>query len=138
MGAVGSWRFRVPWSATDAAGIVFYPNYFRWFDDATHRFLTELGFDTATLFRQAGQGLPLLEAKVRFAAPLRHGDEVEVRTEAVELKAKVFRVRHSVWRDGQLVAEGEELRAWVEFVEGKPRAVPLPEAVRQALTGEGD
>ena len=35
---------RVQWGETDAAGIVFYPNYFRWFDQATHELLAQLGY----------------------------------------------------------------------------------------------
>ena len=40
-------RIRVDWGHCDPAGIVFYPNYFRWFDQCT-----------SALFESAGLPLP--------------------------------------------------------------------------------
>ena len=33
------YSFKVRWGDTDAAGIVFYPNFYKWMDEATHEFL---------------------------------------------------------------------------------------------------
>jgi len=35
-------HYKIQWGDTDAAGIVFYPDYFRWFDLATHEFFGNL------------------------------------------------------------------------------------------------
>jgi acyl-CoA thioesterase FadM len=52
-------RFQVQWGDTDAAGIVFYRNFYKWMDEATHHFFAELGYPTAALFEQK-IGLPIL------------------------------------------------------------------------------
>jgi acyl-CoA thioesterase FadM len=39
MGAAHRIVLPVEWGDTDAAGIVFYPNYYRWFDRAAHALL---------------------------------------------------------------------------------------------------
>lgn len=131
---------RVAWGDTDMAGFVFYPNFYRWMDRAAHECLAFLGFDTRRLFEEQRIGLPLLEAQCRFRAPLYFGDELVVETTVVEVAEKTFTLRHVFRRGEEPVAEGREVRAWVVFGEPKPKAVPIPAAVREALgrlKGEG-
>jgi 4-hydroxybenzoyl-CoA thioesterase len=126
------WTFTVPWGATDAAGIVFYPNYLRWMDEATHRYLMGLGLHTPSLYRQQGLTIPLLEVNVRFFGPLRHGDRLRVETAVKAVGGKSFRMGHGFWRDGEKVAEGEELRVWAQVSEGRLVALPVPDSLRAA------
>ena len=57
---------RIEWGDCDAAGITFYPNYFRWFDAAAWRLFGQAGFDAATLMASRGVFLPIVEAGARF------------------------------------------------------------------------
>lgn len=124
---------RVAWGDTDMAGFVFYPNFYRWMDRAAHECLASLGVDTRRLFEVERIGLPLLEAHCRFRAPLYFGDELIIETTVSEVAEKTFTLRHAFRRGGEIVAEGREVRAWVVFGEPKPKAVPIPAAVREAL-----
>src|SRR6266700_5774439 len=64
----------VHWGDTDPARIVFYPNYFEWFDQSTRLFFDSVGLDWDSLAKKYGiMGLPIVEAKARFLAPCKFG-----------------------------------------------------------------
>ena len=70
----------VEWGDIDQAAIVFYPNYFKWFDIGTRHLLDAAGVSYSTLQSELGLvGLPLVEASSRFLSPIRFGDTGEAR-----------------------------------------------------------
>jgi len=127
-----TYRFDVKWGDTDAAGIVFYPNFYKWMDEATHHFFAAAGFPSSRLLTERQTIIPLLEAHCQFKSPLQFEDEVEVQSEIQELRKKVFKIGHRFIKDGQPVAEGYEIRAWAHFNE-KPKAFPIPEDIKEIL-----
>ncbi len=55
-------RFAIEWAHCDAAGIVFYPYFYTWFDQATERLFKANGLGYAALETEFGvTGMPLLE-----------------------------------------------------------------------------
>jgi acyl-CoA thioester hydrolase len=121
-------RARVRYAETDAAGIVYYNNYFVYF---------ELG--RVELFRELGLAydwrLPIAETACRFHASARFDDLLEIHSFVEELRSKGFRIGCKVHRvDGEaltLLAEGHT--AMVTVGEDR-RPVPLPDAFRRALS----
>ena len=61
---------------------------------------------------------------------------VEVHSEVIELRNKVFKVQHDFIKNGDVIASGYEVRAWATIVGGKLKAVEIPEDARVALRGE--
>ena len=127
-----NYSFKVRWGDTDPATIVFFPNFYRWMDEATHEFLTELGHPTSELMEQERISVPLLESNCKFKTPLVFDDEAVVITEVVEIHNKVFKLSHSFYRGDTFIAEGFTLRAWTSF-DGKPKAVTIPASIREKL-----
>jgi|SRR6267142_2642468 len=67
----------VHWGDTDPAKIVFYPNYFIWFDESTRLFWDSVGLDWDSLGKRYGVlGLPIVEAQAKFVSPSRFRDEI--------------------------------------------------------------
>lgn len=128
------YEISVQWGDTDAAGIVFYPNFYKWMDQATHHFFKTIGFATSTLMKEEQIGLPLLETNCKFFQPLLFEDEVVIETVVEEIRDKVFRLKHSFYKEGELVAEGNEVRAWTSFAERKPKAMPIPEMIKRKMS----
>lgn len=124
--------FEVKWGDTDAAGIVFFPNFYKWMNEATHHFFKKIGHDCATLLREEKISVPLLEAKCQFKTPLFFEDQVTIHSTIREVRNKVIIIDHVFERDSEKIAEGYEIRAWTSF-EGKPKAVLIPDNVREAL-----
>lgn len=53
----------VHWGDCDPANIVFYPNYFKWFDQGTWDLFASVGYDMTTFFEDEGiLGTPILDA----------------------------------------------------------------------------
>ena len=131
------YRFNVEWGDTDAAGIVFYPNFFKWFDAGTWRLLIGAGLTEAVLRDRHGLlGCPIVAANAEFLRPARFWDELELTSYISEVSGKSFLVSHEIRSDGELRAQGEEKRVAVRLAEpgGKRiEAVALPEAIRSLL-----
>ena len=65
-----SFIMTIEWGDCDSAGIVFYPNYFRWFDASFHHLLRANGLDPRVLTERYGIiGTPIADAGARFVRP---------------------------------------------------------------------
>lgn len=126
------YKFQVRWGDTDAAGIVYYPNFYKWMDEATHEYFNKIGYPSSKLYAEQQIGLPLLEAKCKFMSPLRFEEHVVVQSAVKELHNKVFKIQHVFVKGELTVAEGYEIRAWTSFKE-KAKAHPIPEDIRRKM-----
>ena len=121
----------------DPAGIVYYPNYFRFFDNATAALLSAaFAMHKRNWLEHYGiAGIPMVDTGARFIKPSRFGDVVDIRSEITELGRSSFSVKHTLFRDGETAIEAHEKRVWVVRDEqGGIRSAPLPEDVRQLLS----
>ena len=124
--------FQVRWGDTDAAGIVFYPNFYKWMNESTHEYFTALGYSSSKLFAEEKIGMPLLETHCVHKSPLFFEDKVVLHTSVTEVRNKVFKMSHRFFVEDRLVAEGYDIRAWTCF-KGKPKAVPIPDVLRDKM-----
>ena len=131
-------EFVVRMQHVDAAGIVFYPRYFEWFDASTI-----LLFEKATgmtkirmLEKYGGAGLALLEARAVFKVASQYGEDLQVETQVTEFRRSSFFVQHKVTKGGTLALEGFETRLWTVRDPADPKrlkSAPLPDEVREAF-----
>jgi YbgC/YbaW family acyl-CoA thioester hydrolase len=129
-------RTRVRFGETDAAGIVYYPTYFTWFDSGTHgllRFGEEPGRDE----RGAPKfPLPIVECGATFKAPLQFDEEIEIVSTVVAMTETSLRVEHEVRTlTGKVCATGFEQRVFVTLQSGRPAKAPIPPELRARLDG---
>ena len=120
---------RVEWGDCDPAGIVFNPQFFRWFDHGTTMLYEAAGWPKQEMLAHFGAaGCPLVDTRAIFKAPCRFGDDVEITSEIAAIKDRSFDVRHILTRDGTLCVEGVETRVWTvkDPVRGL-KSAPLPE-----------
>jgi len=126
-------RYTVEWAQCDAAGIVFYPHFYTWFDQGTERLFTANRLSYAELRRDFGVvGMPLVETGARYEHACKLGDRLELDTWVEEWAGRSFVVKHRVRHaDGRTALEGFERRVWAVPDPGSPRglrALPIPEA----------
>lgn len=126
------WQFKVRFGDTDAAGIVYYPNFYRWMDQGFQELFTKMGFPLSKLF-SVKLGTPLVETHCQFRSPLYFDDMVNLVSVVTEVKNKVIKVENEFFHGNVLVANGYEIRAWVNLSDGKLKAQPIPEEIRQIL-----
>lgn len=70
---------RVRYDETDQMGIVYYANYFVWFEVARADLLRALGW-TYRAMEASGVKLPVIEAHCDYRRPARYDDDIEIRT----------------------------------------------------------
>jgi acyl-CoA thioester hydrolase len=70
---------RVRYAETDQMGVVYYANYFVWFEVARTDLIRSLGWSYREM-EAAGFILPVIEATCQYRRPSRYDDELEVRT----------------------------------------------------------
>ena len=132
------YRLTVQFGDCDPANIVFYPNYYRWFDAATHHLCTQVGLDWISLRDQYGVvGMPLVDTGASFRQPASFGDHLEIESSVVECARKTLRLRHLVRRGDTLLVEGFEVRVLGARHPDDPkrlRALEIPKEIRNALT----
>ena len=119
----------------DPAGIVFFPNFSRWMDQASLAFFMACGVPPwRELVKTRGiVGTPLLEIHTKFFKAVTYGQAIEVHTRVDDWAAKTFRHRHQVFCGGELMCEGTEIRAFVVKDPANPdriKAIPIPEDIK--------
>lgn len=130
---------RVEWGDCDPAGIVFNPQFFRWFDHGTTMLYEAAGWPKQQMLARFGAaGCPLVDTRAVFRAPCRFGDDVAITTEIVAVKDRSFDIRHTLTRGEVLCVEGFETRVWtVSDSERGLKSAPLPPELVARFRGEG-
>jgi 4-hydroxybenzoyl-CoA thioesterase len=130
----------VRWGDVDAAGIVFYPRFFEWYDLGCEALFAALGLPWPELFpKHAIVGVPILESGSRFASPARYGDTLAIRAVVAWVKRTTFRMEYEIAVGDRLCAAGFEVRGWVKrpATPGERLQVaPIPEDVARRLRGD--
>ena len=132
----------IEWGDCDPAGIVFFPNYLKYFDAATNSlFFTALGLNKYEMIRKYGiVGIPLIDIGTRFFIPSVFGDVVTIESTVAEIRRSSFRMQHRLLKGGALAVEGFETRVWTgrdPDDPGKLRSRPIPDDVIAKLHGDG-
>jgi acyl-CoA thioester hydrolase len=106
-------------------GVVYYANYFVWFEVARADLLRSFGWSYRDM-EQAGVSLPVIEAQCRYHRSVRYDDELEVRAEGRLLsKVRMEFVYQVARRDDRLMAaSGRTVHAALDAA-GKPCRLPV-------------
>jgi len=126
-------RRHVDWGDCDAAGIVFYPNFFRWMDSVFHELSTEKGFDHTDLDQYGVFATPLRDVGAAFRTPARYNTWLTVEALVTRVGETGFGIGYRFLAGDRLVAEGREDRVCVKQVLGGISKTPIPDPIRAAL-----
>jgi acyl-CoA thioester hydrolase len=125
-------RVRVRYAETDKMGIVYYGNYFVWFEVGRTDLLRESGWSYREMEIE-GFALPVIEAHCAYREPARYDDDLEVRTTGALLSPVRVQFSYEVVRsaDAATLATGTTVHATIDR-NGRP--CRLPTRVRTLLT----
>jgi acyl-CoA thioester hydrolase len=119
---------RVHWADTDAAGVVWHGNYFRWFESAEEELYRALGRPRQALLDELGIMMPRVEVQARFKSPARPDELLTIGIALSELSERrigyAFEVRDHE-RD-RFLADGSYRLAVVETATFRSAEVPRP------------
>ncbi len=124
-------RIRVRYNECDAQGAVFNANYLVYFDVT----ITELWREAFGSYDDAlakwGLDLVVAEANVRYLAPARFDDELDMTVTLEKIGTTSITERYDVVRDGETLAVGHVRHVFVDLNEGGKRE--MPGSVKEAL-----
>ena len=124
-------RLRIAFSDCDPAQIVFFANYFKWFDTAFREFFTACGIPSwrETTAQRGIIGTPLVDAQARFVNSATYGEDIAIESWVETWKTKSFVARHVARRGDTVLCEGREVRVFAMPDQQDPlriRAIPIP------------
>ena len=121
------WPVRVYYEDTDAQGVVYYANYFRFLERARTEWLRSLGVDMVTLMDVERRIFVVAEVQVRFAAPARLNDQLIVTARLKKLTRVTFDIEQKIYRgdlDGELLIDGTVKAAYLDADTMRPKRIP--------------
>lgn len=113
---------RVRYADTDQMGVVYYANYFVWFEVARTDWLREAGLSYRDMEAE-GILLPVTQATCDYRAPARYDDTVTVTAQARMVSPARLAFDYEVAGPGGPIAVGSTVHATIDR-NGKPMRIP--------------
>jgi acyl-CoA thioester hydrolase len=115
---------RVYWEDTDAAGVVFYANYLKYFERARTEWLRALGVEQHALREHTGAVFVVTSTQVHYRSPARLDDWIEATVALSATGRASLALAQQAWRGPTLLAEGDIRIGCVDATTFKPRRIP--------------
>ena len=121
------WPVRVYYEDTDAQGVVYYANYFRFMERARTEWLRALGVDQVGLLEDERRIFVVTQTSAEFLEPARFNDEIVVTARLAGLSGATFELEQNIYRDsvdGELLLRGSVKAAYLNADTLRPTRVP--------------
>ena len=117
-------RVRVRYAETDQMGVVYYANYFVWFEVARTDLLRQSGWSYREMEAE-GFVLPVVEAHCQYRQSARYDDELDIVATGSLISQVRVRFDYQVVRaaDAAVLAGGHTVHASLDSA-GRPRRLP--------------
>lgn len=125
-------RYRVPFADTDQMGVVYYGNYYKYFEMFRTELLVAIGASYDAM-EKGGTFLPVIESHCNYHAPARFEDILEITGRVSQCKGVRCKISCEVYCRGKLLAEGYTIHAGIN---AKGRPVRVPEIIAKMLVCE--
>ena len=127
------WPVRVYYEDTDAAGIVYYANYLRYFERCRTEWLRSLGFEQRQLATRDRLQFVVAELSVQYHRPARLDDALDIDASIVERARSYVVFRQQARRGAELLASARVKVACVDSERLVPARLPATLAERLAV-----
>lgn len=122
---------RVYYEDTDAAGVVYYANYFKFCERARTEWLRAIGFSNSAMLEERGLVFVVRAVKGDYLAPAMLDDALQVVSTLDKLGGASIVFGQRVLRGEQLLFDAQIVIACIDL--RARRASPIPDDVRQQL-----
>ena len=120
------WPVRVYWEDTDAGGVVYHAGYVRFLERARSEWLRARGVAQQKLREEHGILFVVADMQLRFLAPARLDDELEVRVNGFTRRSASLVFSQCILRpaDGATLVEAQVRAACIDAARYKPARIP--------------
>ena len=121
------WPIRVYYEDTDAQGVVYYANYFRFTERARTEWLRSLGVNQEKMLKDDRRMFVVVNVTADFITPARFNDQLVVTAGLGRLSRAAFDIEQHVYResiDGTLLLKSTVRAAFLDADTLKPQRIP--------------
>lgn len=126
---IHSVNLRVRYQETDQMGVVYYANYYVWFEVARTEYFRSLGFPYRNLEKD-GIYLVAVNSSCQYKQPAHYDDQITVKSRISSIKNTSFIFEYEVERDKDILAVGKTVHV---FINRKGKPVKIPAKVRELI-----
>lgn len=125
MTTVGETTIRVRYAETDQMGVVYYANFFVWFEVARVELMRQMGFNYKQMEIEDDSFVVVAKAACTYKRPAKFDDVLRLRTSVTESHSRTITFAYEVLNDstGQLIATGETFHVICDR-NGRPKSLP--------------
>ena len=115
---------RVRYAETDQMGVVYYGNYFTWFEIGRIELCRQLGFEYKRMETEDDSFIVVAEASCRYKKPARFDDVLTIRTRVTQTQRRTVRFGYEILNQAnELIATGETFHVICDRM-GRPKSLP--------------
>ena len=116
---------RVRYVETDQMGVVYYANYYIYFEIGRVEYMRQLGVVYKDMEKEDDAFIVVAQSSCRYHRPARYDDVLRIRTRVASSSRKTVRFAYEILNDatGELLASGETLHVICDR-QGRPKALP--------------
>ncbi|EDM28215.1 thioesterase family protein [Lentisphaera araneosa HTCC2155] len=116
--------YRVPYADTDQMGVVYYANFFVYFERVRNELLRNMGLPYTTL-EADGLMLPVASANCDYKIPAKYDDMLLIKASISEMKGCRMLVKNEVFnQNGDLLVVGGTTHCFVSAETRRPVKIP--------------
>ncbi|MGH8166181.1 MAG: tol-pal system-associated acyl-CoA thioesterase [Woeseiaceae bacterium] len=122
-----AWPVRVYYEDSDAQGLVYFANYFKFMERARTEWLRALGVEQDVLLYEKRRFFVVADTQADFLAPARFNDELVVTAGLTGLARASFVIEQKIFRgnlDGELLCRGTTRAAYLDADTLRPTRLP--------------
>jgi len=122
-----AWPIRVYYEDTDAQGLVYYANYFKFMERARTEWIRSLGIEQDVMLNDERRCFVVVESQASFIVPARFNDELVATARMSEHTRATFMIEQNIYRnslDGELLCKGMTKAAFINADTLRPLRLP--------------
>ncbi|HEV2287608.1 MAG TPA: thioesterase family protein [Candidatus Acidoferrales bacterium] len=125
MNTIGETTVRVRYAETDQMGVVYYANFFVWFEVARVELMRQMGFSYKQMELEDDSYVVVAKASCMYKRPARFDDVIRIRTRVTEARRRTIAFSYEIFNGAtrELIATGETLHVICDQ-NGRPKSLP--------------
>jgi acyl-CoA thioester hydrolase len=130
-----TWPIRVYYEDTDAQGLVYYANYFRFMERARTEWLRSMGIEQDVLLNEGKRCFVVVDTQAEFIRAAKFNEQLVATASLKSCARATFEINQEIYRnslDGDLICRGSIRAAFINTETQKP--VRLPDILMKELS----
>lgn len=122
-----AWPVRVYYEDSDAQGLVYFANYFKFMERARTEWLRSLGVEQDVLLREHRRLFVVVETQAEFLRPARFNEQLLVTVSLTDRARASFSIDQKIFRgglEGELLCRGTTRAACLDADTFRPARLP--------------